>query len=124
MSAQVLELISLPLSLFFQLFLTWMCSAIRFMHCTEMAQPRGEWQGEKGRGNRGPLVLALQHRHSPELPRCKETEKSRLPVKKHQRKCFLSRPHTSMLPTSLRAPPSVKGLRREILFVGALSLSP
>lgn len=110
MSVQVLELISLPLSLFFQLFLTWMCSAIRFPYCTEMARLRGEWQGERGRGNRGLLVLAAQHSHSPELLRCKETEKSRLPVKKHQRKCFLSQLHTSILPTSLRAPPSVQGL--------------
>lgn len=40
MSVQVLEIISLPLSLF-QLFLTWTCSVICFTHSTEMAQLRG-----------------------------------------------------------------------------------
>lgn len=52
MSVQVLEIISLPLSLF-QLFLTWTCSVICFTHSTEMAQLRGEWLVGEGKGESG-----------------------------------------------------------------------
>lgn len=47
MSVQVLEIIYLCI---FQLFLTWMWSAICFTHNSEMAQLRGEWLLGLGKG--------------------------------------------------------------------------